>query len=70
MIMIMKVLVKTKGNYKNCNGKWLDVIEFLGDTVGCKVPEFGFSESGVAQGKFITSDFSIKNEVQEIKGVV
>ena len=39
----MKAKVNTKSNYKNLNGKWLDVIEIVGTRVSCSVDsnEFG-----------------------------
>lgn len=62
----MKAIVKTKSNYKNCNGKELTVVEFLGTIVACEVPENGFDNDGNPQGKMITADFSVKNELIQI----
>lgn len=62
----MKAIIKTKSNYKNCNGVELEIIEFLGTIVACKVPECGFDKNKQPIGHFITSDFNIK-EIEQIK---
>lgn len=59
----MNAIIKTKSNYKNCNGKSLEIVEFLGNIIACKVPEFGFNKNGEPEGKWITSDFNIKEIV-------
>jgi hypothetical protein len=33
---MMKALVKTKSNYRNLNGTWVDIIQFLGTVVYCE----------------------------------
>ncbi len=33
---MMKALVKTKSNYRNLNGTWVDIIQFLGMVVYCE----------------------------------
>jgi len=55
----MKALINTKSNYRNLNGHWLTIKDFLGDIVACKVFD---SELG----RVITVDFNIK-EIKEIK---
>ena len=55
----MKAKVSTKSNYKNLNGQWLVIKEFLGTIISCIV----FDE--ILQ-KNITVDFSLK-EITEIK---
>lgn len=55
----MKAKVSTKSNYKNLNGQWLEVKEFLGNIVACVI----FSEE---EQRHITVDFSLK-EIIEIK---
>ena len=62
----MKKIVKTKSNYKNCNGVELEIIEFLGTIIACKVPDGGFDKNKQPIGKFITADFNIK-EIEQIK---
>ena len=54
----LKAKVNTKSNYKNLNGQWLEVKEFLGNLVACII----VSENGQS----ITTDFNIK-EIEEIK---
>lgn len=54
----MKAKIKTKSNYKNLNGQWLEVKEIVGTRVSC----LWFSEEFQ---KTITIDFSL-NEVSEI----
>jgi hypothetical protein len=56
----MEAIVKTKSNYKNCNGKILTVKSCNGDFICCLVPMYGFSETGEAIGNMISADFSIK----------
>ena len=55
----MKVLVNTKSNYKNLNGKWVTVKEFLGTVIACEI----YCEE---LGRMMTFDLSI-NEIKEIK---
>jgi hypothetical protein len=55
----MKAKVSTKSNYKNLNGQWVEIKEFLGTIISCLV----FDE---ILGKKITVDFSLK-EITEIK---
>jgi len=55
----MKAKVSTKSNYKNLNGQWVEIKEFLGTIISCLV----FDE--ILQ-KNITVDFSLK-EIIEIK---
>ena len=59
------ITVNTKSNFKNCNGKQLEVVSFCGTIVSAKVPRFGFDENGNPQGEMITADFSI-NEITKI----
>ncbi len=54
----MKAESKTKSNFRNLNGEWLDVLEIVGTRVSC----LWFSEEFQ---KTITIDFSL-NEVSEI----
>lgn len=55
----MKAIVKTKGNYRNLNGKELDIIEILGTRVSCNVFAEEFQKN-------ITVDFHL-NEIFKIK---
>ena len=55
----MKAKVSTKSNYKNVNGQWLEVKEFLGNMVSCVI----FSEE---EQRHITIGFTLK-EITEIK---
>ena len=55
----MKALINTKSNYRNLNGQWLTIKEFLGNIVACKFFDMEL-------GKEITVDFNIK-EIKEIK---
>lgn len=52
-----KAQIKTKSNYKNLNGKFVKVIQFLGTIVYCEY----INENGEA----VRCDFSI-NEVTQI----
>lgn len=54
----LKAKVNTKSNYKNLNGQWLEVKEFLGNLVACIIVD--------ENGQRITADFNIK-EIEEIK---
>lgn len=56
----MEAIVKTKSNYKNCNGKSLIVKQCYGDFITCLVPMYGFSETGEAIGNMISADFALK----------
>ena len=57
----MKVLVNTKSNYKNLNGKWVTVKEFLGTVIACEI----YCEELC---RIMTFDLSIK-EIKEIKSI-
>ena len=63
----MKAIVKTKSNYKNCNGKELEVFELLGKFICCYVPENGFDQKGNSQGKMIMADFNVEKELISLK---
>ena len=63
--MELYATINTTSNYKNCNNQQLNIVEFLGTIIACKVPEYGFNENGEALGKLRTADFNIK-EVTEI----
>jgi hypothetical protein len=54
----MKALVKTKSNFRNLNGTWVKIIQFLGEIIYCET----IDESGTT----IRFDLSIK-EVVSIK---
>jgi hypothetical protein len=54
----LKAKVNTKSNYKNLNGQWLEVKEFLGNLVACIIVD--------ENGQRITADFNIR-EIEEIK---
>ena len=41
--MAIKAVFKTGSNYKNSNGKALDVVNLNGTTIDCKVPYYGFN---------------------------
>ncbi len=55
----MEAIVKTKSNFRNLNGKSLEVIEIVGTRVSCKT----FAED---LGKDITVDFHKDKEVLAI----
>ena len=60
----MKAIVKTKSNYKNCNGKTLEVCELLGNLISLYVPSEGFDKDGNMIGKeYIIADFKVKSEL-------
>lgn len=68
----MKVIVETGSNYKNCNGKQLEVVEINGCRVTCKIPRYGFDpKSGVALGSGveINTDFTLKEVVTFVGSV-
>jgi hypothetical protein len=52
----MKAKVKTKSNYRNLNGQWLDVKEIVGTRVSCIVntPDLGRQ----------TIDFTLKEVIE------
>ena len=54
----LKAKVNTKSNYRNLNGQWLEVREFLGNLVACIIID--------ENGQKITADFNLK-EIEEIK---
>lgn len=62
----MKAIVKTKSNYKNCNGKELFVVDILNTIIACNVPEYGFDEHGNPQGKMVVADFNVEHELVEL----
>lgn len=60
----MKVIVKTKSNFKNCNHKELEVVEITGTRISVLIPRYGY---GILQGEPIgeidtVCDFNI-NEI-------
>jgi hypothetical protein len=55
----MKAKIKTKSNYQNLNGQWLQVKEILGTRVTC----LNFSQEFQ---KMISIDFTLK-EIAEFK---
>lgn len=60
----MKVIFKTKSNFKNCNNKPLEVVEITGTRISVLIPRHGF---GILQGEpigeiDIVADFNI-NEI-------
>lgn len=60
----MKVILKTKSNFKNCNYKPLDVIEISGTRITVLIPRHGFNLKDEAVGEFTTNaDFHV-NEIQ------
>jgi hypothetical protein len=58
------ITVKTESNFKNCNDKQLEVLNFLGSIIVAKVPFFGFDANGNPQGEMISADFSIKEIIK------
>jgi hypothetical protein len=54
----LKAQIKTKSNYKNLNGKFVKVIQFLGTIVYCEYIN--------EDGDVVRCDFSI-NEITEIR---
>jgi hypothetical protein len=59
----MKVIVKTKGNYKNANNIPLKVVEFHSTRVSVEVPLYGFNLLKEPVGQFVTTDFNLKEVV-------
>jgi hypothetical protein len=59
----MTATVKTKSNFSNANGHSLKVVAFLGKIVSLEVPQYGFDEKGLPQGKMITADFQLSEIV-------
>lgn len=59
----MKAIVKTKSNFSNANGHSLKVVAFLGKIVSLEVPQYGFDNYGLPQGKMITADFQLSEIV-------
>jgi len=57
----LSALIKTKSNYKNLNGTWLQVSEIVGSRVSCTT----FDEE---MQKPITIDFTLK-EIVEFKDI-
>ena len=55
----LKALVKTKSNYRNLNGKWVTVKQFIGNIVYCGT----FCE---LEQKDVTFDLYL-NEIEKIK---
>lgn len=55
----MKALVNTISNYRNLNGTWVEIKQFLGTLVACEI----YSEEF---GKNITFDLSL-TEIKEIR---
>jgi hypothetical protein len=53
----LKAQIKTKSNYKNLNGKFVKIIQFLGTIVYCEY----INEDGIS----VRCDFSI-NEITQI----
>lgn len=56
----MEAIIKTKSNFKNCNGKRLVVTKCNGSFITCLVPANGFTETGQPQGQMVSADFTIK----------
>jgi len=52
----LKIQVKTKSNFHNLNGQWLNVIEIVGNRVTC---------SATIHGRVQTVDFTTK-EIAEL----
>lgn len=64
----MKAIVKTKSNYKNCNGKELEVHELLGKIICCYVPSEGFDENGNPKSdKYTFADFNVESELISLR---
>lgn len=57
----MKALIKTKSNFRNLNGQWLDVYETFSTRVTCKVWDCEFQ-------KFILIDFHLR-EILGLKSI-
>ena len=61
----LKAKFKTKSNYKNSNGQWLEVVEISGKRISCSMPEFGFgnilSKSSI---RYHTADFDVSEIVE------
>jgi hypothetical protein len=54
----MKALVKTKSNYRNLNGKWVKILQFLGTIIYCETID--------ETGKTLRFDLNIK-EIESIQ---
>jgi len=64
----MKAIVKTQSNFRNVNGKELEVVELLGNIISCKVPAMYFDpQNGEPVGDMITADFIVGEEVISLK---
>ena len=63
----MKAFIKTKSNYKNCNGRELEVVEIQGKMICCLVPENGFDKEGNEIGGMINADFNIEKELISLR---
>lgn len=59
----MKVIFKTKSNFKNCNHKELEVVEITGTRISVLIPRYGYNLKGQEVGLVDTvCDFNI-NEI-------
>ena len=57
----LKAVFKTQSNYKNANGKSLEVVSCNGNYIDCKVPYYGFNpETGEPETDiWITGSFAV-----------
>lgn len=59
-------LVQTKSNFHNTNNRWLEVVEFVGTLVVCKIPLNDINCYDKDSDVVINADFSLS----EIKRIV
>lgn len=56
----MKVTFNSKSNFKNCNGKELEVAEISGTRISVIIPRYGFNQKNEPVGNYDTvADFNI-----------
>jgi len=58
--MKLKAKIQTKSNYRNLNGTFVIIVEFLGDIVVCQFQD--------ENGKEVKADFGI-SEIKEIRPI-
>jgi hypothetical protein len=56
----MKAIVQTRSNFKNCNGRELQVQECNGSFITCLVPMYGFDAEGQPLGDMVSASFILK----------
>ena len=60
----MTAVFQTKSNFKNCNGKSLEVVEIHNTRISALIPRYGFDKEGAPVGQFTTvADFKLSEVV-------